>query len=83
MGPQSDRTPKLGNTYHRIDSRLKETLLKRVEAQTERLEKIDTRIDRLHQLCSHYQTEHADTRMPEERNAAFQRLKATDQSLLK
>ncbi len=73
----------LGNTYHRIDSRLKETLLKRVEAQTERLEKIDTRIDHLHQLNSRYQTEHADTRMPEEQDDAFQRLQATDQSLLK
>ena len=73
----------LGNTYHHIDSRLKETLLKRVEAQTKRLEKIDTRIDHLHKLCSHYQTEHADARIREERNDAFQRLKATDQSLLK
>ena len=73
----------LGNTYHRIDSRLKETLLKRVEAQTERLEKIDTRIDHLHQLNSRYQTEHADARMPEEQDDAFQRLQATDQSLLK
>ena len=73
----------LGNTYHRIDSRLKEILLKRVEAQTERLEKIDTRIDHLHQLNSRYQTEHADARMPEEQDDAFQRLQATDQSLLK
>ena len=73
----------LGNTYFRIDSRLKETLLTRVEAQTERLEKIDTRIDHLHKLCSHYRMEHAAARMPEERNDAFQRLKATDQSLLK
>ena len=73
----------LGNTYHRIDSRLKETLLERVEAQTDRLEKIDTRIDHLHQLNSRYQTEHADARMPEEQDDAFQRLQATDQSLLK
>ena len=73
----------LGNTYHRIDSRLKETLLKRVEVQTERLEKIDTRIDHLHQLNSRYQTEHADARMPEEQDDVFQRLQATDQSLLK
>ena len=73
----------LGNTYHRIDSRLKETLLKRVEAQTERLEKIDAKIEHLHELYSHYQTEHADARMPEQRDAAFQRLHATDQSLLK
>lgn len=73
----------LGHTYHHIDSQLKETLLKRVEAQTERLEKIDTRIDHLHQLYSRYQTEHADARIPEERNDAFQRLHTTDQSLLK
>lgn len=73
----------LGNTYARIDSQLKDTLLKRVEAQTERLQKIDTRIDHLHEQYSHYQTEHADARMPEERNDAFQRLHATDQSLLK
>ena len=73
----------LGNTYFRIDSRLKETLLKRLEAQTERLQKIDTRIDHLHQRYSHYQTEHADARIPEERTDTFQRLKATDQSLLK
>ena len=53
------------------------------EAQTERLQKIDTRIDHLHKLCSHYQTEHADARMREERDDAFQRLHATDQSLLK
>ena len=73
----------LGNTYDRIDSRLKEKLLKRVEAQTDRLEKIDTRIDHLHQLYSRYQTEHTDARMIEERNDAFQKLQATDQSLLK
>ena len=73
----------LGNTYARIDNQLKETLLKRVEAQTERLQKIDTHIDHLHQNYSRYQTEHADTRMPEERNDAFRRLQATDQSLLK
>ncbi|MDE0688075.1 MAG: hypothetical protein OXI61_07915 [Candidatus Poribacteria bacterium] len=73
----------LGNTYARIDSRLKDILLERIEAQTERLQKIDTRIDYLHKLCSHYQTEHADARMPVERDEAFQRLHATDQSLLK
>ena len=73
----------LGNTYFRIDSQLKETLLKRVEAQTERLEKIDAKIEQLHELHSHYQMEHADARIPEERNDAFQRLHATDQSLLK
>ena len=37
----------LGHTYARIDSKLKNTLLKRVEAQTERLQKIDTRIDQV------------------------------------
>ena len=73
----------LGHTYDRIDSRLKETLLKRVEAQTERLQKIDTRIDQLHQLYNQYQTEHADARIPEQRDDAFQKLHATDQSLLK
>ena len=73
----------LGKTYARIDSQLKETLLKRVEAQTERLQKIDTRIDHLHQQYSHYQTEHADARIPGERDDAFRRLHATDQSLLK
>ena len=73
----------LGNTYARIDRQLKETLLKRVEAQTDRLEKIDTRIDHLHQLYSRYQTEHTDARMPEQRDDAFRRLHATDQSLLK
>ena len=73
----------LGHTYARIDSQLKETLLKRVEAQTERLEKIDTRIDHLHQLYSRHQTEHTEGRMIEERNDAFQRIQATDQSLLK
>ena len=73
----------LGKTYARIDSQLKETLLKRVEAQTERLQKIDTRIDHLHQQYSHYQTEHADARIPGEQDDAFQKLHATDQSLLK
>ena len=73
----------LGNTYARMDSRLKETLLKRVEAQTERLEKIDAKIERLHQLYSHYQTERAEARLPDIRDNAFQRLHATDQSLLK
>ena len=73
----------LGKTYARIDSQLKETLLKRVEAQTERLQKIDTRIDHLHQLYNQYQAEHADARMREEQDDAFQKLHATDQSLLK
>jgi len=73
----------LGHTYARIDSQLKDTLQERVAAQTERLEKIDTRIDHLHQQYSHYETEHADAILPEERNDAFQRFHATDQSLLK
>ena len=73
----------LGHTYDRIDSQLKDTLLERVEAQTERLQKIDTRIDHLHQQYSHYQAEHADARMPAQRDDAFRRLHATDQSLLK
>lgn len=73
----------LGDTYVHIDGQLKDTLLKRVEAQTERLQKIDTRIDHLHEQYSHYQTEHAEARFPEERNDAFRRLHATDQSLLK
>ena len=34
----------LGNTYARIDSELKETLLKRVEAQTKRLQKIEAHV---------------------------------------
>jgi hypothetical protein len=69
----------LGNTYARMDSQLKETLLKRVEAQMERLEKIE----HLHELHSHYQTEHAEARQPDIRDNSFQRLHATDQSLLK
>jgi len=73
----------LGHTYDRIDSRLKDTLLTRVETQTKRLQKIDTRIDHLHQLYSRYQTEYTDARMIEERNDAFRRLQSTDQSLLK
>ena len=73
----------LGNTYHRIDSQLKETLEKRVEAQTERLEKIDAKIEQLHELCSHYQTEHAESRLPNILDDSFQKLHATDQSLLR
>ena len=73
----------LGNTYARIDSQLKETLLKRIEAQTERLETIDKRIDHLHKEYNLYFTEHAEARMPEERDDFFRRLHATDQSLLK
>jgi len=73
----------LGHTYDRIDRQLKDTLLTRVEAQTERLQKIDTRIDHLHEQYSRYQTEYTDARMIEERNDAFRRLQSTDQSLLK
>ena len=73
----------LGHTYARIDSKLKDTLLERVEAQTDRLEKIDTRIDHLHEQYSRYQTEHANARMIEEQDDAFQKLHTTDQSLLK
>ena len=73
----------LGNTYSRIDSLLKETLRERVEAQTARLEKIDAKIEHLHELYNRYQTAHAEARMPEIRNDAFNNLRATDQSLLK
>ena len=73
----------LGNTYARIDSQLKETLQKRVEAQTERLEKIDAKIEHLHELCSHYQTEHTESRLPGILDDSFQKLHATDQTLLK
>ena len=64
----------LGNTYFRIDSLLKETLSKRVEAQIARLEKIDARIEHLHELYNRYQTAHAEARMPELRDDAFQNL---------
>ncbi|MCY3724068.1 MAG: hypothetical protein OXG97_17770 [Candidatus Poribacteria bacterium] len=73
----------LGHTYDRIDSKLKDTLLTRVEAQTKRLQKIDTRIDHLHEQHSHYQTEYAEALLPGERDDCFRRLHATDQSLLK
>ena len=73
----------LGNTYSRIDSLLKETLSKPVEAQIARLEKIDAKIEHLHELYNRYQTAHAEARMPEIRDDAFQNLHATDQSLLK
>ena len=73
----------LGNTYSRIDSHLKETLCERVEAQTARLEKIDAKIEHLHELYNRYQTAHAEARMMEIREDAFRNLKATDQSLLK
>ena len=73
----------LGNTYARIDTLLKETLSKRVEAQIARLEKIDAKIEHLHELYNRYQTAHAEARMPEIRDDAFQNLHATDQSLLR
>lgn len=73
----------LGNTYARIDSLLKETLRKRVEAQIARLEKIDTRIEHLQELYNRYQTAHAEARTRELREDAFQNLHATDQSLVK
>ena len=73
----------LGNTYSRIDSLLKETLSKRVEAQIARLEKIDAKIEHLQELYNRYQTAHAEARMPEIRDDAFQNLHATDQSLLR
>ena len=73
----------LGNTYARIDSLLKETLCERVEAQTARLEKIDAKIEHLHELYNRYQTAHAEARMMELREDAFRNLQATDQSLLK
>ena len=62
---------------------MKETLSKRVESQIARLEKIDARIEHLHELYNRYQTAHAEARMPELRDDAFQNLHATDQSLLK
>ena len=73
----------LGNTYERIDNRLKDTLLERVDAQTARLEKIDAKIEQLHTLNNHYQTAHAEARRPEFRDDAFRNIQATDQSLLK
>lgn len=73
----------LGNTYFRIDILLKETLSERVEAQIARLQKIDAKIEHLHELYNRYQTVHAETRMPEIRDDAFKNLHATDQSLLK
>ena len=73
----------LGNTYSRIDSHLKETLCERVEAQTARLEKIDAKIEHLHELCNRYQTAHAEARMPEIRDDAFRSLHTTDQLLVK
>ncbi|MDE0681515.1 MAG: hypothetical protein OXI63_01250 [Candidatus Poribacteria bacterium] len=73
----------LGNTYSRIDTLLKETLRERVEAQIARLEKIDAKIEHLHELYNRYQTAHAEARMPEIRDDAFRNLHVTDQSLLK
>ena len=73
----------LGNTYFQIDTLLRETLRERVEAQIARLEKIDAKIEHLHELYNRYQTVHAEARMPEIRDDAFKNLHATDQSLLK
>ena len=73
----------LGHTYARIDTLLQETLSERVKAQTARLEKIDARIERLHELHNVYQKTHAEVRSPEFRDDAFRNLNATDQSLLK
>ena len=73
----------LGNTYARIDTLLKETLSERVEAQIARLEKIDAKIEHLHELYNRYQTAHAEARMPEMRDDAFRNLYATDHSLVK
>ena len=73
----------LGNTYSQIDSLLKETLRERVEAQIARLEKIDAKIEHLHELYNRYQTAHAEARIAELRDDAFLNLQATDQSLLK
>lgn len=73
----------LGNTYFGMDTLLKETLRERVEAQIARLQKIDARIEHLHELYNRYQTVHAETRMPEIRDDAFRNLHATDQSLVK
>ena len=73
----------LGNTYAGMDTLLKETLRERVEAQIARLQKIDARIEHLHELYNRYQTAHAEARMLEIREDAFQNLHATDQSLLK
>lgn len=73
----------LGNTYARMDTLLKETLRERVEAQIARLEKIDAKIEHLHELYNRYQTAHAEARMQEVRDDAFRNLYATDQSLVK
>lgn len=73
----------LGNTYSRMDSLLRETLRERVDAQIARLEKIDAKIEHLHELYNRYQTAHAEARMVELREDAFRNLHATDQSLVK
>ena len=73
----------LGNTYSQMDTLLKETLRERVKAQIARLEKIDAKIEHLHELYNRYQTVHAEAKMPEIRDNAFQNLHATDQSLVK
>ena len=73
----------LGNTYSQMDTLLKETLRERVEAQIARLEKIDAKIEHLHELYNRHLTAHAEAGMPEIRDDAVQNLHATDQSLLK
>ena len=73
----------LGNTYSQMDTLLKETLRERVEAQIARLEKIDAKIEHLHELYNLHQTVHGEARMPEIRDEAFRNLNATDQSLVK
>jgi len=73
----------LGNTYARIDTLLKEALSERVEAQIARLEKIDAKIEHLHELYNRHLTAHAEAKMPEIRDDAFRNLYATDQALVK
>ena len=73
----------LGNTYSRIDTLLQETLGKRVEAQIERLQKIDAKIEHLHELYNRHLTAHGEAKMPALSDYAFRNLHATDQSLLK
>ncbi len=73
----------LGNTYTQIDTLLKDTLRERVEVQIARLEKIDAKIEHLHELYNRYQTAQAEARMVELRDDAFRNLYATDQSLVK
>ena len=73
----------LGNTYSGMDTLLKETLRERVETQIARLEKIDAKIEHLHELYNRHQTVHAEARILEIREDAFRNLQATDQSLVK